>query len=290
MRGLPQPDISLAFLRPEQVVEQLQRLEGAELEEISMGEDEDEDGIDIEGLRNRSGRRETLTDEPDDFGLDSDDSELSEYQDRRRIRQEELHHEEQRRRLGLLRRSLRLERHAFDKSVPQVATMDLSTDDSDDEVLTRAVVVSADLGEVMRRYDERLARLDEEERQHTRAAKRLFQHHENSARQARQRQRGRDQARRAVEAQRVRHAQEEARARVRAQEADLQRAIIKVREEAAQAEAKLVRRQQQWLASARRPTQIAGQRRRALGELDVANYPVDESMSRGSPFGFTHGV
>lgn len=288
MRGLPRPDLRLAFLRPEQVSEQLYRLEGREVDgnPDEANEDEDEDGVDADGIRDKFGKREPPPEEHDGSSndltmTDSDDSQLSEYHDRRRLRREEKDHERRRQRLGILRRSLRIERRAFHKSIPHHATADVPI--GDDESGDRATEVrrNEDLDEVMRRYDERLACIDEEEERHARAVSRLFESRSLSVRQARIRRREREEKRRVFEA-RARAEEEHiqrARARAEAERArrDMEEERARARAKEAREEEMLMRHQRLWLSSTRSRARIVQRGRRVLGELDIAEYPVRRS-------------
>ena len=93
MRGRPRPDIQLAFLQPDQVAQRLEELEGGEDEQYPGAMEEDEDGVDIECLRDAVGEREGDLDDADrvvDDGTifyhsDSDSPTLSDYEGRRRL-------------------------------------------------------------------------------------------------------------------------------------------------------------------------------------------------------------
>ncbi|OAG33833.1 hypothetical protein AYO21_12067 [Fonsecaea monophora] len=204
MRGLPRPDFHLAFLRPEQVFEQLRRLEGHEVDTDADEMNEDEDGIDADGIRDEFGERRLP---PEEHGgssselsvFDSDDSQLSEYQDRRRLRQEEKVHQRQRQRLGILRRSLRIEQQAFRQSIPHHDHRAMPGEEEEGEGHTAETSPHRDLAEMIRRYDERLAHLEEEQRQHAQAASQLSRRRSLGLRQARTRQRVQVEERRALE-------------------------------------------------------------------------------------------
>ena len=201
MRGLPRPDIQLAFLRPEEVVQQLQNIDDQADEQTSEVETgDDEDGLDPEGIRNGFGHRELFpaeldsaaTYEPIFDAFDPDDSELSEYEDRRRLRREEKQHDQREAQLGLLRRSLRLEQQAFHKSIPRShgrSDQVGGDDDSDDGIV---VPSQGEIERIMRRYDERLAQVGEAESAHARAASQLVEHCDFSLRQARARRQQRE--------------------------------------------------------------------------------------------------
>jgi hypothetical protein len=302
MRGLPRPDVKLAFLRPDQVAQQLEELEGGEAEQYPEGVEEDEDGIDTECVRNEDGEREldsSHVDPPVDDGSmlydsDSDDPELSEYEDRRRLRQEEKKHEKRQEQLGLLRRSLRIEQQAFHKSMPHRTRGPVTIEDDDDEGDAIQVPSHDDVSSVMERYDERLARVDEEIRLHAQAASGLFQQQELSAEQARSRQWRRIEARRArdaqarleeeqkrreqeqAEAEQARRAQEEEEARARAEEVRVQLAIAVERKQARLEQKRMARRRHLWLASTRDRAQREQRGRRILGELSMEGYPGEE--------------
>lgn len=255
-----------------------------------MDADEDEDGVEVEGIRDESGER-ALAPAGDDSSSaegsilevsDSDESQLSEYQDRRRLRREEKDHERQGQRLGILRRSLRIEQAAFRQSIPRGA----------------AAGGHQDLHDIMRRYDDRLARIDEKQRRHTRMAERLYDRRSLSARRARERRRQREMERRLFEAQtraerrerrrqqeqrrveRVRRRQEEERVRVQVEQARISRAMAEEREQALREEEILTHRHRDWLASARNQGRTGQRGRRILGELDIDQYPKDGSSER----------
>ncbi|KIW99340.1 uncharacterized protein Z518_11418, partial [Rhinocladiella mackenziei CBS 650.93] len=205
MHGLPRPDIDLAFLRSEQIIERLDDLEEVENDHDVDDTTEDEDDVDIEGLDEGAIVADNYSE--DSSVWDSDDSQLTEYHDRRRLREEEKEHQRRRERLRILRRSLRIEQQAFYKSIPRsvVATDSIhNNDDDDDDGKTRR---HEDLDEVIRRYDERLARIDEEEKEHAQVVSRLVNRRYHSVLRIRLRQR----ERRVLEA------------RARAEEARIQR-------------------------------------------------------------------
>jgi hypothetical protein len=202
MRGLPRPDLHLAFLLPDQVYEQLQRLEGREANADvgEASEDEDEDGIDAEDIRDKFGERQSHLEEHDrpssDVSMsDSDGSQLSEYQDRRRLRLEEKDYERRQQRRDIIRKSLRIEQQAFQQSIPRPGRRRISTEDSEDDQPPIGARLNKDLDDIMRRYDERLAYVEEEERRHSQAASQLSERRLFSAQQAQIRRRARDEER-----------------------------------------------------------------------------------------------
>ena len=296
MRGLPRPDIRLAFLRSEQIIEQLNHLE----RQLGDGDtDEDEDGVEVEGIRDefRGGERvpaehNSSSAEESIFGaFDSDDSQLSEYQDRRRLRREERDHERQEQRLDILRRSLRIEQTAFRKSIPRGAYREDPIEDDEGGEGDTQVGGHKDLHDTMRRYGERLAQIDEKQRRHARMAERLNERRSLSVRQARERQRQQEIERRLLEArtraeererrrlrerrraERVRRAQEEERVRVRVEAARRARAMAEEREQAIREEEILTRQQRDWLVFARNQGRTEPLGRRILGELNISRYP-----------------
>jgi hypothetical protein len=292
MRGLPRPELRLAFLRPEQVSEQLQGLERTEADEHADEANEDEDGIDADGVRDEFGERELPLDEDNgqsgDVSIsDSDDSRLSEYQERRRLRQEEKNHQRQQERLGIIRRSLRLEQQAFRKSIPHHrhrGHRGEDGEDGEDEDHMAHPRPHHDIDDMMRRYDERLTQIEEEHRRHSQAASRFYERRFFSTQQARLRRQAQERERRMLEAQARaeaqrlrRRAREEARVRIRVEEARIRRVTAAEREQAVRAQAISVRRQQDWLRSTRNQSQTIQGGRRVLGELDVVRYPVDRS-------------
>ena len=301
MRGLPRPDIQLAFLRPEEVVQQLQNIDDQADEQTSEVETgDDEDGLDPEGIRNGFGHRELFpaeldsaaTYEPIFDAFDPDDSELSEYEDRRRLRREEKQHDQREAQLGLLRRSLRLEQQAFHKSIPRShgrSDQVGGDDDSDDGIV---VPSQGEIERIMRRYDERLAQVGEAESAHARAASQLVEHCDFSLRQARARRQQREREQRALdariqaEAERRRRAQEQAVAERAQQVQEQERASARRLREARRANAVRQERRQRrlqglWLSSARSQTQHPLQGRRVLGELSMVEYPSLEAASPG---------
>jgi hypothetical protein len=302
MRGLPRPDVKLAFLRPDQIVQQLEELEDGETEQYPGDVEEDEDGVDTECVRDEFGEREVDLSHADPavddgtmfYQSDSDDPDLSEHEDRRRLRQEEKKHEKRQEQLGHLRRSLRLEQQAFHKSIPSATAESTVTIDDDDEEDAIQVPSHEDVNRTMQRYDERLARVDEEIRLHTQAASRLLQQRELSAEQALSRQWRRIEARRVrdaqarlekeqkrreqeqAEAEQARRAQEEEEARAKAEEVRVHLATAAKREQARLKEQRRARRRHHWLASTRDRAQREQRGRRILGELSMEGYPGEE--------------
>ena len=309
MRGLPRPDIRLAFLRPEDVVQQLENLDDQQDEQIPEVETgDDEDGLDPEGIRDRFGHRELFPAELDSaapyepiFGaFDADDSELSEYEDRRRLRREEKQHDKREAQLGLLRRSLRIEQQAFHKSIPQSnARSDQAAEDDDDDDDDGIVVPSqGNIEHIMRRYDERLAQVSAAESVHAQAASQLVERCDFSLRHARARRQQREREQRALdariqaEAEQRRRAQEQAVAeqarQVQAQERASARRLRKARRaDAVRQERRLRRLQRLWLLSARSQTQHPLRERRVLGELSMVEYPSHETTSTRYSGGLT---
>lgn len=302
MRGLPRPDIQLAFLRSEQVVQQLEDLGAQEGGRQPENVDEDEDGIDAECLRDEHGERGLGDGEGDSArrdgarysSTDSDDSELSEYEDRRRLRLEEKIHETQQGRLGLLRRSLRIEQQAFQKSIPKTAQAQTTTGEDDDDDGAIEVPSHEDIDRILQRYEERLARVDEETLVHRQARLQLSRHRRSSEEQARSRQLRRIQTQLAFEARaRVeeerrqrelaqaqadqdRRAQEEEHTRVQAELLRLQRAAVAKKDAARQEKRRIDRERRLWLTSARNQVRTDERRRRILGELSMADYPEED--------------
>ncbi|KAL8723100.1 MAG: hypothetical protein Q9181_007357 [Wetmoreana brouardii] len=256
MRGLPRPDIQMAFLRAEQVIAQLQALSVDEHEANS--DDDDEDGLDAEGIRDVLGFRRGLatpdpassSDASDPNASDTDSTELSEYEDRRRIRAGEKEHQRVRQRLGIIRQSLRLEKQTFQKSITRFMRQV-----PEDHHPGR----SNDVEEIMHRYDIRLAHVASEEARHSRTITGLSRRRLFSLQQARHRR----QERHEVALQAKLEAQRRQREIVR-QEQQAER-----RRQARMEEAR-VRHEQQWLISARRQRQ--GQQRRILAPLDTRGY------------------
>jgi hypothetical protein len=205
MRGLPRPDLRLAFLRPEQVSEQLRHLEQTEADENMDAVHEDEDGMDADGLLDEFGEREVPLEEHDDSAgelsvFDSDDSQLSEYQERRQLRREEKKHRRRQERLGTIRRSLRLERQAFRKSIPRQVSRGTRGGGGEDENRAAPGRPHQDIDDMMRRYDERLAYIEEEQRRHAHAASQMYERRFFSAQHARRRRQAREKERRIQEA------------------------------------------------------------------------------------------
>jgi hypothetical protein len=151
-----------------------------------------------------------------------------------------------------------------------------------------------DVGCVMQRYDERLARVEEETRLHTEAASRLFQQREVSAEQARSRQWRRIEARRArdtqarleeeqkrreqeqAKADRLQKVQDEENARAKAEEVRVRLAIAAERRQARQEQKRITRRRHGWLTLTRDRAQREQRGRRILGELSMEGYPGEE--------------
>lgn len=272
MRGILRPDLHLAFLRPDQVVAEMQELANSTNQD-EQEPDEDEDGLEPDGVRDVSGARQLTplpeaylaSDDPVSSACDSDDSALSEYQDRRRLRREEKDHVQRRRRLGIIRTSLRLELQAYKKSIPLSRTRMTEEAAGDIEVVD-GLNPHDDVKDVMQRYEVRLARISIEEREHARTASRLSRRRALGVKQARARQQERQLARRQAELERERQRQEEER------EHRLQRQLAK-RMRQARLEKVRVRRERQWLEMARSEAGTERRPRRILGELDTRDHP-----------------
>ena len=278
MRGLPQPDFQLSFLRADQVAGRLDRLEDEDAavqhpDEVGANdEDEDEDGVEPDGVRGLSGQRQLVDQFNEDEHfleevLDEDEAELSEYEDRRRLRADEIQHRQRLRRNGIIRTSIRLEQLAYQKTVPHAGRG-----------------AHGEIAETLQRYDQRLAAVDSEVSHHDRLATALRDRCESSLRQARLRRQEREQAARAMARQQrqwerrqkreLRRQQLEAEeARAIKRELDRRRQLEVDEARAIRRELDRRRREKQWLLDVRGRDPQRMPRRTILGELNTADYP-----------------
>ena len=222
--------------------------------------EEDEDGVEPDGVRNIHGVRQLDVASDDDQvpePLETDDSDLSEYEDRRRMRVEERRHGQRQRRAGIIWTSIRLERLAYEKTVSRGHHADLPTD----------------ISETLERYDARLAAVGREVAQHGRLASQLGGQCESSLWQARSRRKERARVERVMEQQR------------RQQERRRRRELKRQQREAEEARAtqqKLdrIRREEAWLTQIRESTFNGSCRRQVLGEISTANYPQPQVIEQ----------
>lgn len=258
MRGFPKPDVDISFLRADQVSGRLEALDNeTEAADAPPEEGEDEDGVEPDGVRDINGVRQRDLELDGDGGdavtsdVDGDDPNLSEYEDRRRLRAEEGQHERRSRRLGIIQRSLRLERMAYRTTMAKVHP-------EEDAV---------DIVETLQRYDVRLAKVADEQARVARMASRLRRGCEDSVQEARRRKQERDRF--AAERAKQRRQQE------RHQQRELQRRQMEAEEaRAVQRQLDHSRREKVWLSDARRALGLGSRQRRILGELDITEYPV----------------